>query len=113
MDLELDNKQRELIECYCDDLNSLEILMFFSRHPQSRFNQTALIHSASHGNIDNRSSLKKLIDKKIIVKTIENGTILYSLNKKEPEYSQICKINQMDQGQRQTLIEQFISKKQF
>jgi hypothetical protein len=88
-----------------DDLNCLEVLLFFSRHPSARFNRIAVLHAATSKRFDTGLALKRLIDKKIVITYIENGVTLYALTKEEPIRSLAIEMLSIDHRKWQTIIE--------
>jgi len=91
-----------------DDLYSLELLLFFSRHPHARFNRTAVLHALTGRQYETGTALKRLIDKKIIVTYFENGITLYALTKEEPSHSLAAEMVNIDQRRWQKLLEQIL-----
>ncbi len=96
------------IKNFCDDLCSLELLLFFSRHPNARFNRSAVLHVVSAKRFDSAVALKKLIDNGVIVTHTENGITLYSLTKSEPIQSLALKMLNIDQSQWQVILLQIL-----
>ena len=103
-DIDLEGKLITFIKDFGDDLCSLELLLFFSRHPNARFNRTAVIHSLTTRQFDTGIALKRLIDKKIIVTYTENGLSLYALTKEEPAHSLATQMVSIDQYQWQIIL---------
>lgn len=104
-DFVLEDNLFTFIKEFADDLNSLELLLFFSRHPNARFNRTAIIHAVNSRKFESSVALKKLIEKQIIITTFENGVYLYSLTHDEPVYSLAGRLVKIDQGQWQVILE--------
>ena len=108
--IDIDDKLCCFIKDFSDDLNSLELLLFFSRHPNARFNRNALLHAPmTSGRFDCGIALKRLIDKKLVAVYPENGIILYSLTKEEPAHSISAELINIDQRQWQMIVEQIIT----
>jgi hypothetical protein len=108
--IEIDDKLCSFIKDFSDDLNSLELLLFFSRHPNARFNRNALLHAPmSSGRFDSGIALKRLIDKKWVVAHAENGITLYALTKDEPAHSFSAGLVNIDQRQWQMIVEEIIN----
>jgi hypothetical protein len=107
-DIELEDKLCNFIKDFCDDLNSLELLVFFGRHPLARFNRTAVIHALLSNQFDAGIALKVLIDRKMVNVYNENGMILYSLTKEEPAHSLAKELVNIDQGRWQKIVEQIL-----
>ena len=91
-----------------DDLCSLELLLFFSRHPHARFNRSAVLHALRCHQFETGIALKRLIDKKVIVTYFENGISLYALTKEEPSHSLAAEMVNIDQLQWQKLLEHIL-----
>ena len=108
--IDIDDKLCSFIKDFSDDLNSLELLLFFSRYPNARFNRNALLHAPmSSGRFDCGIALKRLIDKKFVVAHSENGITLYSLTREEPAHSFSAELINIDQRQWQMIVEQIIN----
>jgi hypothetical protein len=107
-DIDVEDRLCIFIKDFCDDLNSLELIVFFSRHPLARFNRTAVLHALLVNSFDTGLALKKLIDRKIIVTCNENGIILYSLTKEEPSHSLAMELVTIDQSKWQKILEQIL-----
>ena len=108
-DVEIEDKLCNFIKGFGDDLCSLELLLFFSRHPNARFNRTAILHALTSKQFDTGISLKQLIDKKMIVTYLENGITLYGLTKEEPTHSLAAQLIDIDQRQWQIILEQLLN----
>ncbi len=108
-DIEIEDKLCNFIKEFSDNLYCLELLMFFSRHPNARFNRTAILHSVNVEHFEASLSLKHLIDKKVVVSYSENGATLYGLTKEEPIHSQAAQMVHIDQHQWQIILEQLLN----
>ena len=108
-DFKLDDRLCDFIKDFGDDLCSLELLLFFGRHPHARFNRTAVIHALNSGRFDCGGALKRLIDRKLVVTCLENGMALYSLTKEEPAHSVVIELKKIDQRQWQKVLEQILT----
>jgi hypothetical protein len=102
--IEIEDKLCDFIKDIGDDLCSLELLLFFSRHPDARFNRTAVIHAITSKQYDTGIALKHLMDKKIVVTYSENGITLYALTKEEPVHSLTAQLVAIDQHQWQIVL---------
>jgi hypothetical protein len=100
-----ETRLQEFIESSEIDIDCLELLMFFGRHPQLKFNRSALINVAGHSLTACQKALNNLVKNKIVIRTLENGMPLYSLTKTEPEFSFISRILELDRNRRQSLVE--------
>lgn len=107
-DIDVEDKLCNFIKDFCDDLNSLELLIFFSRHPLARFNRTAVVHALLAKQFDAGIALKRLIDKNIVIASNENGMTLYSLTKEEPIHSLAVELINVDQSKWQRVLEQIL-----
>jgi hypothetical protein len=106
-DIGIEDKLCKFVKEFGQDLNSLELLLFFSRHPNARFNRTATLHAVNSRSFDTGIALKRLIEKKIVVTYSENGITLYSLTKEEPIHSLAVEMVSIDQS-RWAIILQYI-----
>jgi hypothetical protein len=106
--IDIEDKLFSFIKDFGDDLNSLELLLFFSRHPHARFNRTAVIHAITSQQFDTGIALKRLTDKKIVVTVFENGITLFALTKEEPMHSLAAQMNEIDQRQWQIILEHLL-----
>ncbi len=103
--IELEDDLGKLIKEFGDDLNSLELLFFFSRHPNARFDRTAVLRALKARHFDTGAALQRLINKKIVVSYNENGVTLYALTREEPVHGLISQLANIDQGQWQVILE--------
>ncbi len=104
-DMGIEDKLCKFVKELGDDLNNLEMLLFFSRHPNARFNRAASLHAVTSRNFDAGIALKRLIDKKIVVTYFENGITLYALTKEEPTHSLAVEMVSIDQSRWQVILE--------
>lgn len=107
-DIQIDNKLFDFIKGFGDDLCSLELLLFFGRHPNARFNRTAVLRVLTARRFDTALALKNLIDQRLVITHFENGITLYGLTKEEPAYSMVTGLKNIDLLQWQSLVEQII-----
>jgi hypothetical protein len=103
-DMGIEDNLCSFVKGFSDDLNSLELLMFFSRHPKARFNRTAVLHASVSRRFDAGLALKRLIDQQVVVAYVENGLTLYSLTKEEPAHSLAIEMVTIDQQRWQVLL---------
>jgi hypothetical protein len=108
-DFKLEDRLCDFIKDFGDDLCSLELVLFFGRHPHARFNRTAVIHALNSGRFDCGGALKRLIDRKLVVTCLENGMALYALTKEEPAHSIVIELKKIDLRQWQTILEQILA----
>lgn len=102
--IDVEEKLFAFIKDFADDLWSLQLLLFFSRHPNARFNRTAVIHALTTRQFDTGIALKRLLDRKIVVSYTENGTSLYGLTKEKPAHGLAIKLVTIDQYQWQIVL---------
>jgi hypothetical protein len=107
-DIQIEDKLGVFIKEFSEDLCSLELLLFFSRHPHARFNSTAVLHALTIKKFYTNAALKTLVQKKIVVCYLENGITLYSLTKEEPAHSLAAQLVSIDQSQWQTILEHIL-----
>jgi hypothetical protein len=107
-DTQIEDKLRNFINEFSEDLCSLELLLFFSRHPHARFNCTAVLHALTTKKFDTNTALQVLVAKKIVVSCHENGITLYTLTKDEPAHSLATQLANIDQRQWQIILEQIL-----
>lgn len=108
-DVGIESELSNFIKGFCDDLYSLELLLFFSRHPNARFNRAAVLHAINAKQFETGLSLKQLVDKKMVVTYSENGIILYGLTKEEPAHSLASQLINIDQYQWQIILEHLLN----
>jgi hypothetical protein len=108
-DIEIEDKLCLFIKDLGEDLCSLELLLFFSRHPHARFNRTAVIHAITSKQFDTGIALKRLIEKKIVVTYYENGITLFALTKEEPAHTLAADLINIDQRQWQKILVQILN----
>jgi hypothetical protein len=104
-DIHIEEKLYSFIREFSNNLYSLELLLFFSRHPNARFNRTAVIQALTTRRYDTGMALKELVDKNMVVTYFENGITLYALTKEEPWHSLAADLIHIDQRQWQTIME--------
>jgi hypothetical protein len=108
-DIDIEEKLCNFIKDFGDDLCSLELLLFFSRHPNARFNRTSILHVLTTKQFDTGIALKQLIEKKMVVTYSENGITLYALTKEEPTHSLAAQLINIDQRQWQVILEHLLN----
>ncbi len=107
--IEIEDKLSNFINEFSDNLYCLELLMFFSRHPNARFNRSAILHAVKIEHFEASLSLKHLVDKKVVVAYPENGITLYALTKEEPARTLASQLVSIDQHQWQIILEQLLN----
>ena len=105
---ELENRLGKFIGEFGDDLCSLELLLFFGRHPNARFNRTAVVHALSSRKFDTGVALKKLTDSKLVLTYNDGGLSLYGLTKDEAVRDIVDNLISIDQGQWQNILEKIL-----
>jgi hypothetical protein len=108
-EIKIEDKLCIFIQNFCDDLCSLELLLFFSRHPNARFNRSAISHAVTSKRFDTGIALKKLIDKRVITTYVENNLTLYALTKEEPNRTLAIQLLNIDQGQWTLILEEILN----
>jgi hypothetical protein len=108
-DVKIEDKLSNFIDEFSDNLYCLELLMFFSRHPNARFNRSAILHSVKIEHFEASISLKHLVDKKVIVAHSENDITLYGLTKEEPAHTLASQLVSIDQNQWQIILDQLLN----
>lgn len=97
---------RRLVNEYSDDrVCLLEFLRFLGRHPSTRFNQPAILHSldcVDPGHI--RSALAYLINKEVVVENNQTKISCYQLTESEPLRGELLSLSRHDWSQ-QNLIQ--------
>ena len=97
---------RQLVNGYTDDrICLLEFLRFLGRHPSTRFNQPAILHSLDcidPGHI--RSALSYLIHKEVVVENNQTKDASYQLTESEPLRGELLGFSRHDWSQ-QNLIQ--------
>ncbi|MDP2917786.1 MAG: hypothetical protein Q8O16_07665 [Dehalococcoidia bacterium] len=107
-DIAVQDKLLEFINDFGDDLSSLELLLFFGRHPHARFNRAAVAHALNIRRIDLVKSLRCLIDRKLVVTCVENDVTLYSLTRDASLQTLVLGLLDIGQHQWQLIAERII-----
>jgi hypothetical protein len=108
-DIKIEDRLSNFIKNFSDDLCSLELLLFFSRHPNARFNRSAITHSLTTKKFDTGVALKHLTDQKMVVAYFEHGITLYALTKEEPILSLALDLVNIDQKKWQDILEHILN----
>jgi len=108
-EIQIEDKLGLFIQQFSADLCSLELLIFFGRHPHARFNSTAILHASPSKRFDTNASLRLLVEKKVVISNFENGIFLYSLTKEEPSHSLVTQLVNIDHSQWQTIVEHILN----
>ena len=85
---EVEDKISHLVREYGDDHCSLDLLMFFGRHPYARFSRMAIAHSIDAQRLNIDRPLKQLITDGLVRMYVENGLTVYSLT----EDASLCEL---------------------
>lgn len=107
-EIKIEDRLCEFLRNFTDDLNGLELVLFFGRHPNAKFNRTAVLHALNTRQFDAGLALKKLINRKIVVTCSDNGITLYSLTGDESIRSLIISLVNLGQRQWQLVLEQIL-----
>jgi hypothetical protein len=94
---------------YSNDTFCLELLNFFGKFSNMRFNRLALIHGIYNGDAHSKThlinqALNKLTDAQLIYTTVENGITLYNLTGEKKMRKIVCQYAGLDLQQRQQLL---------
>ena len=97
---------RRLVNEYSDDrVCLLEILRFWGRHPSTRFNQPAILHSLDGADPSHvQSALSYLINKEVVVENNQTRIACYQLTEFEPLRGELLTLSRHDWSQ-QNLIQ--------
>jgi hypothetical protein len=96
------------VKDFCDDLSTLQLLLFFSRHPNAHFNRSALMHALPVKQFDTGAALDRLIEKKIVVMGNENSLSLFSLTKDEAVRKLAIQMLNIDRSRWQVILENIL-----
>jgi hypothetical protein len=107
--IEIEDKLCQFIAEFGDDLCSLELLLFFGRHPNARFNRTAVIHARNGRQFETRMALQKLLVKKIVIIHSENGIPLYGLTGNKGTRDIVFDLVNIDQRQWQSILQNILA----
>ncbi len=107
-DISIQKKLCDFIQDFGDDLDSLELLLYFCRHPDARFNLTAVFHASSAKRFDTTKSLKRLTYKGLVVTCEESGNKLYTLTRDVHLRGLALGLLQIDQRQWRMIAERIL-----
>ena len=93
---EVEDKLCHLVREYGDDHCSLDILMFFGKHPHARFSRMAIAHSIDAQRLNIDRPLKQLITDGLVRMYVENGLAVYSLTEDEPLCALVSQLVSLD-----------------
>ncbi len=79
IDTTVEEKLCQFIKEYNGDQCTLELLLFLSRHPHTRFSRQALVRVLDGWRADIEQSLCLLQDRGLVITRAENGIVFYSL----------------------------------
>ncbi|OGO23834.1 MAG: hypothetical protein A2144_09355 [Chloroflexi bacterium RBG_16_50_9] len=84
----------------------LELLRFFSAHPNSRFSKLAVIHAMeeSDSSLAVKKALTKLIGEGVVKIIIENDSFLYFLTGDEPVRQLVLELAKLDWRRWQNML---------
>jgi hypothetical protein len=108
MYITLSQKTLEMVKPYVDDIHCVELLQFFGKYSNARFNRLAIIHGLYNGSAHSighsiEKALKRAVDDKLIRTLLENGINLYSLTPEKSVREMICEFANVDSLQLKTL----------
>jgi hypothetical protein len=102
---------RQLVNEYADDRTCLlEFLRFFGRHPCTRFNQPAILHSLDCEPNNMRSVLSYLVNKEVVVEKNQSRIAYYQLTESEPLRSELLNLSQHDWSQQNLIQKKLIQR---
>jgi len=101
----------ELIQGYSDDIHCLELLRFFGKYSNARFNRLAIIHGLYNGSARSiahslEQSLKRVVEDKLILTSSENGINLYYLTHDKPAREMISEFAAIDSPRLRVLVKE-------
>jgi hypothetical protein len=106
--IQVDDTLSKFIAEFGDDLCSLELLLFFGRHPNARFNHAAVVHALGPRQFDAGIALKKLREKDLVSASSSNGVYLFGLTRDEQIRDMVESMVNIDQRQWQTILEKIL-----
>ncbi len=82
---------------YCNNYSSLELLLFFGRHPHAWFSQQAIIRALDARKAEIFEAIQYLMDKGLVVtRTNESGLRFFSLAKDSPSRDSVLELVALD-----------------
>ena len=101
---EVEDKLNHLVREYGDDHCSLDLLMFFGRHPYARFSRMAIAHSIDAQRLNIDRPLKQLITAGLVRMYVENGLPVYSLTEDESLCGLVVQLDNLDRYKWQVML---------
>lgn len=94
------------IKEHTDSYYSLQIILFFTNHPCTRFNDSAIIQAINQdgGKCYIQKALRELVDRRIIITYTDGSVILYALS--ENMRSMMLEMAEFDLPQQHRLLRQ-------
>ncbi|MBI4188255.1 MAG: hypothetical protein HY529_03505 [Chloroflexi bacterium] len=91
-----------------EDYYSFQLLLFFARHPYTRFNELAIIHAFNEdrGRPHIKKALKELVGKGVVNMCTETNVRLYSLSEDDLCRRSVLNLARLDVYQGQLLLRQ-------
>jgi hypothetical protein len=102
----IDYTLARFLKSFNDDQCSLELLLYFGRHPLTRFNQPVVLSCLGSVRPDVERALRRLLLKKLVVRFMENGVALFGLTHDEYVRNMITGMGRLDHSQWQRLLKQ-------
>jgi hypothetical protein len=98
----------QLINEYCDNPYCLELLHFFSQHPDASVSGLAVVHALSVSGEKRfiERALCRLVDNGVVKTYIENGSVHYCLNLNKASRQKINEMAHLDWSQWQGILRQ-------
>ena len=101
----------QFIRKYADEPLKMELLAFWGRHPNAKFNKLAIYHVQDSRQVDVCRALEDMAEAGLVDAHIHNGTPLYSLTMNEEKRRLVIKLATLGWDQQQfvlRLIEQHL-----
>jgi hypothetical protein len=102
----IDYTLTKFLKSFGDDQCSLELLLYFGKHPITKFSQAVVFGALGSFRADIERSLKRLLRKNLVALCIENGVDLFYLTKDEYVRSMVTGIAGLDRPQWNQLLKQ-------
>ena len=94
------------IQEFASDHYCLELMVFFGRHPHTRFSRLAVIHALNSRKLYTEKALKHLVSHGVVRNCLENNVPLYSLTEVETPRNWALDLAKFDWCEWQSLLKQ-------
>jgi len=94
----------QFIRKYADEPLKMELLAFWGRHPNAKFNKLAIYHAQDSRKVDVCRALEDMVEAGLMDAHIYNGTPLYSLTTNEEKRRLVMKLSTLDWDQQQLVL---------